>query len=50
MNNIAQTTDDATGGAYPIRTVSDLTRILEIQDPARTAHHAELLRLAGIPD
>lgn len=27
MNNIAQTTDDATGGAYPIRTVSDLTGV-----------------------
>lgn len=30
--------------------ISDLTRILRIQDPARTKHYADLLRKAGIPD
>ena len=34
----------------PNRTVSDLTRILRIQDPERTRFYASLLRRAGIPD
>jgi tetratricopeptide (TPR) repeat protein len=34
----------------PARTVSDLTRILKIQDPEETAHYADMLRKAGIPD
>lgn len=34
----------------PNRTVSDLTRILRIQDPERTRFYADLLRKAGIPD
>lgn len=34
----------------PNRTVADLTRILKIQDPEETAHYADMLRKAGIPD
>jgi len=34
----------------PNRRVADLTRILKIQDPEQTAHYAEMLRRAGIPD
>ncbi|WP_428645334.1 winged helix-turn-helix domain-containing protein [Roseibium sp.] len=34
----------------PNRRVSDLTQILKIQAPEVTAHYAEMLRKAGIPD
>jgi tetratricopeptide (TPR) repeat protein len=34
----------------PNRRIADLTRILKIQDPERTAHYAEMLRQAGVPD
>jgi TolB-like protein/DNA-binding winged helix-turn-helix (wHTH) protein/Flp pilus assembly protein TadD len=34
----------------PNRTVSDLTRILQIQESEETAHYADMLRKAGIPD
>ncbi len=34
----------------PNRKISDLTRILRIQDPERTKHYAELLEKAGIPN
>jgi TolB-like protein/DNA-binding winged helix-turn-helix (wHTH) protein/Flp pilus assembly protein TadD len=34
----------------PNRKISDLTRILRIQNPERTKHYAGLLKKAGIPD
>lgn len=34
----------------PNRTISDLTKILEIQEEERTRHYEQLLRQAGVPD